>query len=398
MSNIEQIIIILIAVFGIALICLVMALIIINVKNKIKNKASNMDNQLVKNNSQDKQETKTLGKQSIFNFLEFDKIEDNMIIQDKGKKFLMAIQCQGINYDLMSDMEKVSVEEGFVQFLNTLRYKVQIYIQTRKVNLESSIENYEKSVNDIEIQLNKEELRYREMINSRSYTKKQIDQQLFEIAKIRNLYDYGKDVIQNTKNMSLNKNILTKQYYIIIPYYASELEDSDFDKDETKNIAFSELYTRAQSIIRTLSACEIKGHVLSSKELVDLLYVAYNRDDSEVYGIDKYLSTQADSIYSTAPDLLDKKMRILDQDIQRKALEEAQNMVIEAQSEKEKQLKEIEKNADDYIDDLAMYILQENEKALGKDVVQKATKKIKENKEQRKAKGRGGKKNVEEKK
>ena len=40
----------------------------------------------------------------------FDKIEDNMIIQKKGKKFLMIVKCQGINYDLMSGVEKTSVE------------------------------------------------------------------------------------------------------------------------------------------------------------------------------------------------------------------------------------------------------------------------------------------------
>ena len=64
--------------------------------------------------------------QSVFNFMEFDKIEDNMIIQKDGKRFLMVIKCQGINYDLMSGVEKSSVEQGFIQFLNTLRNPIQI--------------------------------------------------------------------------------------------------------------------------------------------------------------------------------------------------------------------------------------------------------------------------------
>lgn len=38
--------------------------------------------------------------------------------------------------------------------------------------------------------------------------------------------------------MSLNKNVLRKQYYIIIPYYASEAGNDLFDKDEIRNIAF----------------------------------------------------------------------------------------------------------------------------------------------------------------
>ena len=54
--------------------------------------------------------------------MQFDKIEDNMIIQDNGARYLMVIECEGINYDLMSQIEKTSIEAGFVQFLNTLRY------------------------------------------------------------------------------------------------------------------------------------------------------------------------------------------------------------------------------------------------------------------------------------
>ena len=58
----------------------------------------------------------------------------------------MVVECQGINYDLMSQAEKVGVEEGFIQFLNTLSHPVQIYTQTRKINLESSIQTYKAEV------------------------------------------------------------------------------------------------------------------------------------------------------------------------------------------------------------------------------------------------------------
>ena len=59
--------------------------------------------------------------ESIIDFMDFERIEDNMIIKNSGKKFIMAIECQGINYDLMSGLEKNSVEQGFLQFLNALK-------------------------------------------------------------------------------------------------------------------------------------------------------------------------------------------------------------------------------------------------------------------------------------
>ena len=78
--------------------------------------------------------------ESVFDFMEFDKVEDNMISTKKGTKYVMVVECQGINYDLMSEAEKNAVEEGFIQFLNTLRHPIQIYTQTRTINLESSIQ------------------------------------------------------------------------------------------------------------------------------------------------------------------------------------------------------------------------------------------------------------------
>ena len=73
-------------------------------------------------------------------------------------KFLMVIECQGVNYDLMSGLEKNSVEQGFLQFLNTLRYPVQIYVQTRTVNLESGIIKYKERINEIKDRLLKKRM------------------------------------------------------------------------------------------------------------------------------------------------------------------------------------------------------------------------------------------------
>ena len=39
---------------------------------------------------------KEYNKNSIFDFMEFDNIYDNMIVQQNGKRFLMVIECQGI--------------------------------------------------------------------------------------------------------------------------------------------------------------------------------------------------------------------------------------------------------------------------------------------------------------
>lgn len=321
--------------------------------------------------------------ESVFDFMEFDTVEDNMISTKNGGKYVMVVECQGINYDLMSEVEKNAVEEGFIQFLNTLRHPIQIYTQTRTINLESSIQTYRDKVKEIEEELEKEKRKYEDMVNSGNYTGEQLNAAFYDLTKTTNLYEYGKDIIYTTERMSLNKNVLNQKYYIIIPYYPEELGDNNFDKQEIRNLAFSELYTRAQSIVRTLSVCGVTGKVLDSNELVDLLYIAYNRDDAEIYGIDKAIEAGYNELYSTAPDVVDKKMKALNEQIEKAAFEKANQKVIEAKTEKQKAFEQRQENQDDLIAQLASIIVEQNREAIGNDVADNAIGKIQEEKQKR---------------
>lgn len=333
-------------------------------------------------------------KQSIFNFMEFDTVKDNMIIQKNGTRYLMVIECQGINYDLMSGVEKTSVEEGFVQFLNTLRHKVQIYVQTRAINLESSLETYRERVNEVESKLNRMKLEYAQMQESEGYTQEQLAKAFYEITKQSNLYEYGKSVLQDTERMSLNKSVLSKRYYMIVPYYSIEAENEKLDKEEMSSLAFSELYTRAQSLVRAISVCGVRGKILNSNELVDLLYMAYNRDEAETFGLQRALKAGYDEMYSTAPDVLKKKMKELDKHIEEKALEKARQKVEEAKTELQKQIEEKEENLDDIIAQMARLIIQENEQYLGTELKEKAIEKLDNENTKEGGKGNGKKKST----
>ena len=358
---------------------IVLALVYINMKLKTKKPEDDqIEMQKAKANSAKKIKNFTIS--SIFDFMEFDKIEDNMIIQKKGNRYVMVIDCQGINYDLMSQAEKVSVEEGFVQFLNTLAHPVQIYTQTRKINLESSLQTYKQEVAKVEQQFQKAQYKYRQVMESPNSTQAQIKQALYEYTKAKNLYEYGKYIIYNTERMSLNKNILSKKYYVVISYYSEEAGNENLSKEEIRELAFSELYTRAQAIIRALSVSGVMGKVMSSTELADLLYVAYNREDSDLYGVDKALKAGYNEMYSTGEDYMNKKMQLLDEEIARDAMDLANNKVIEVQSEKQKEYLNKVETKDDIINNLAQLIIEENEAMLGKDVAEKAKDKVRKEK------------------
>ena len=226
MNNIDenalsQILIIILGVLLFFLIILSMVFAVLKIKN-MNNKKNNKKVETInkKSNVEKSINNKVeYNKQSIFDFMEFEKIEDNMIVQKNGKRFLMVVECQGVNYDLMSRMEKIGVEEGFQQFLNTLRHPIQIYIQTRTVNLDESISKYKSKVKEVEDKYNQMLFRYNTLKNSDEYDQKDLEKDWFELTKQRNLLEYGRDIVSNTEKMSLNKNILNKKYYIVIPYF-----------------------------------------------------------------------------------------------------------------------------------------------------------------------------------
>ena len=321
-------------------------------------------------------------KQSIFDFMEFDDIQDNMIVQKESKKYVMVIECQGINYDLMSQMEKIAVEEGFQQFLNTLRHPIQIYIQTRTINLEENINRYKERIKDLEQKYNRAVYEYRRMQESNAYSQEEIRRYYYEVTKQKNLLDYGRDIVANTENMSLNKNILNKKYYVVISYFVEEGNLEKYDKNEIRNIAFSELYTKSQALVRALSACSVSGKILNSRELVELLYMAYNRDDAELYGLDTVLNNQYDVLYSTSQDVFEKKLRYLDREIQDRAINKANETVDKVKSRAQQLAYDKEQNLDELVNNLAQLIIRENRQYIGADVAEQAVNEIEKEKEE----------------
>ena len=336
--------------------------------------------------------TQNYTKESIFKFMEFDKIDDNMILQKGGKRFLMVIECQGVNYDLMSGLEKNSVEQGFLQFLNTLRYPIQIYVQTRTVNLGSSINTYKERVDNISKEYAAKQMEYNQKLRSGQFTESDLNKEKYELIRQRNLYEYGVDIIRNTERMSLNKNILSKHYYIIIPYYPEEASNGEYQQDEITSLAFSELYTKSQSIISSLSVCGINSKILDSTELAELLYVAYNRDESEIFNLRKAFNAGYEDLYSTAPDVLDKRMKELDIKIEQDAIKKANETVYDVMEENEKQrrVKQKEDELDRLIDQMAKALIEENKRSVGADVAEAAIEKIDNDSKKRTKEKEGG--------
>lgn len=373
-------IIAMILVFLIMVLCVVYLVMRSKEKKKIEEKEKEENQGTVTQNIPSTKTATQYTKKSIFKFMQFDKIEDNMIIQDKGQKFLMVLECEGVNYDLMSNLEKTAVETGFVQFLNTLRFPIQLYVQTRTLNISDSMRIYKERVERIKEELENKQQEYVSAIREEEYNDNKIAVVRLELNRLKNMYEYGQDIINDIQKTSQNKNVLRKKFYIVVSYYAAELSADMLDEEEKNAMIFSELYTRAETLSNALLNCDVKSKILDSHQLADLLYVAYNRDDSDIYGVDKALKAEYSEIYSTAPDVLNKRMQALDEEIEKNAFKLANEKINEVRLEQELKIKQKEERFSQIVKEMAEMLVKQNEKDIGKEVTEMSIEKIKDSK------------------
>lgn len=271
-------------------------------------------------NTKNDEKKEEIRKEDVFKFMEFDRILDSMIVQNNGSRYTMAIKCKGINYDLMSEVEQISVEEGFITFLNTLRYPIQLYVQAQNVDLKSVIQEYKNNISGVKSDFERLDAEYNKALESFESTTQEIEKAENERNKVLNVYEYASDIINYVERMSTNKSLLQRNFYVLVSYSTSEIAGADkFTKDELLNICYTELLTRAQAIISGLSSCSVEGRVLDSNEVADLLYMAYNRDDKGLLSVKEAIDSGFYRLYSTSEEAFFKRTELLNQQIEQEA-------------------------------------------------------------------------------
>ena len=79
-------------------------------------------------------ESKKNNPSSTQNTLLFSEMRENMMIMHDAS-FRAVVECESINFDLMSSREREAVEYSYQNFLNSLYFPVQILIRSRRVDI-----------------------------------------------------------------------------------------------------------------------------------------------------------------------------------------------------------------------------------------------------------------------
>ena len=202
---------------------------------------------------------------STQNTLLFSEMRENMIIMSDGS-FRAVIECQSINFDLMSTREREAIEFSYQNLLNSLYFPVQILVRSQRVDIGPYLDRL-------------------------SRIRRSQDNMLLNV-----LMD---DYMNFIEVLSQEANIMDKRFFIVVPYFpggdvnamkqqAKGLFDSFFSgKKETLITRIDQpMYEKAKDAIKHLIdtvmnglfAMGVKSLQLNTRQLGELFYISYNPD------------------------------------------------------------------------------------------------------------------------
>ncbi|HMO78765.1 MAG TPA: TraC family protein [Candidatus Paceibacterota bacterium] len=191
-------------------------------------------------------------------FVPIKEVRDGVAIMKDGsmKSILMT---SSLNFALKSVDEQESIIFQFQNFLNSLDFSIQIFIQSRKL--------------DIRPYLNSLEQKRKDQIN---------DLMRLQI----------KEYINFVRTFTESVNIMTKNFFIVVSYTPPTLDikktNSFFEKKDFKKAAIdkfeedrSQLEQRVSVVKQGIARTGVRVAQLGTEELIEVYYKIFNPGDSE---------------------------------------------------------------------------------------------------------------------
>ncbi len=195
-------------------------------------------------------------------FVPIKEIRQGVIVL-KDDSMRAIVMASSLNFALKSADEQQSIIMQFQNFVNSLDFSVQIFIQSRRLDIRPYIALLEN----------------------------RLKEQVSDLLKIQT-----REYIAFVKNFTENQNIMTKTFFIVVPYSPAIIGSggvSDFlgkkktaaETAEKKIASFeehrSQLEQRVGVVTQGLVRCGIRTVELGTEEIVELFYKIFNPGDTE---------------------------------------------------------------------------------------------------------------------
>jgi len=206
-------------------------------------------------------------------FIEVDRVQGGALVLKNGS-LRKIIMISGTNFDLASEEEQEITITAFQGFLNALNFSIQIFIHSRKTNIDAYIKN----------------LDMRETQESNELLKTQITEY--------------KEFI---KAFVSENSIMTKSFFIVVPYDPLQIPESgeaittkmfgflkkkgvgkpdrmqQQSERNTKQIQehIEQLNQRVDQVINRVNQMNLRAVPLNDNEVIELFYNLYNPESIE---------------------------------------------------------------------------------------------------------------------
>ncbi len=178
---------------------------------------------------------KSLNKVSSRKQIAIKEVRDRILVLPDNE-YRMVLETSSVNFELKSEDEQEVIIESFQNFINSLTTKLQILIRVREVDIDNYVAEIDRT-------------------------------------KTKENEDIYKDQISNycefIQNLVSGNKILSRRFYIVIPYSAEDKNDFGLVKEQ--------LALNRDLIIRGLERLGMKARQLESIEILDLFYSFYNQ-------------------------------------------------------------------------------------------------------------------------
>ncbi len=181
-----------------------------------------------------------IGKSSQ-DFVPINDIKEGVVILKSGE-YRAVLIASSVNLALKSEDEQLATISGFQSFLNSLDFNIEIYVQSRRFDIEPYIETLNQSLANTENDLLRMQI---------------------------------SEYIEFIKRFVGEHNIMTKRFFVVVPYLPSILSGLDNKSD----IFFrnrEQLSERVSVVAQGLSRIGVKSSQLNDAELAEMYYNIFN--------------------------------------------------------------------------------------------------------------------------
>ncbi len=194
-------------------------------------------------------------------FVPIERVRDGIVILKTGELRAVLI-TNSLNLGLKSEDEQQAVLSQFQNFLNSLDFPVQFFIQSRKLNIKP----------------------YMDLLQERSKLVKE------DLLKIQ-IHEYMGFISRFTEE----SNIMTKHFFITIPYFNQNTQsinpstllsfgsgnDTEKINQDTFDAARIQIEQRVATVIQGLSRFGLRAQRLGTEEVVELFYKLFNPSEGD---------------------------------------------------------------------------------------------------------------------